>query len=130
MVRLMAVACLVAAPALAAGPEGEAKLAGLLRGRIAGAPVSCIPQRRDNRGRTIEGIGVVYDVGATRYLTRFDGGCQQLTAFTAFATRTPTTQLCAGDIAEIFTTTTPTINVGSCTFGRFTPYTPAPGQRR
>lgn len=130
MIRLVAIVCLIAAPALAAGPEGEAKLAGLVRGRVAGAPVSCIPQRRDNRSHTIEGIGVAYDVGATRYVSRFDGGCEQLSAFTAFATRTPTTQLCAGDIAQIFTTTTPTTNVGSCTFGQFTPYTRLPGQRR
>jgi len=114
---------IVTAPALAAGDDGEAKLAGLLRGRTAGEPRSCIPLQRDAESHTIDRIGVVYDVGTTRYVSRFQGGCEQLTAFTRLTTRTPTNQLCEGDIAQLETQTQPIVNVGSCTYGKFTPYT-------
>lgn len=123
MTRYALLLIALAVPAFAAGPEGEAKLAKLVQGRTAGEPQSCIPLERNAQSHTIEKIGMVYEVGATRYVTRFEGGCDQLTPFTAIVTRTPTTQLCAGDIAQLVTTTTPVINVGSCTFGKFTPYT-------
>jgi hypothetical protein len=114
----------LAAPAIAAGDaDGEAKLAGLLRGRTAGEPRSCIPLQRDAESHTIERIGVVYDVGTTRYVSHFQGGCAGLTAFTRLTTRTPTTQLCEGDIAQLETQTQPIVPVGSCTYGKFTPYT-------
>lgn len=123
MLRPMLLALAVAAPAVAAGPDGEAKLARLIAGRTAGPPRSCIPRFRDDRSQVIEKVGVVFDVGATRYVSRFDGGCDQLTTFTRLVTRTPTTQLCAGDIADVVTNTPPTINLASCTYGRFVPYT-------
>ena len=122
MFRSMLLALAVAAPAAAAGPDGEAKLARLIAGRTAGPPRSCISRRPDDRSEVVEKVGVVFDVGATRYVSRFQGGCEQLTAFTQIVTRTPTTQLCAGDIADVVTNPPPAINVGSCTYGEFVPY--------
>lgn len=113
----------IAAPALAAGPRGEDRLAGLLQGRTAGAPQHCLTLLRpQDRTTTIEGVGILYEVGATRYLMRFAGGCPQLTAFTFPVTQTPTDQLCEGDIARIVERSTPGITQGSCVFGPFTPY--------
>ena len=114
---------LLATPAFAAEPVGEEKLAGLLKGRTAGAPQSCLTRLPpQDRSYTIERIGIVYEVGSTRYLTRFEGGCPELTPFTFIVSRTPTNQLCAGDIAEIVDRSTPAIPRGSCIFGAFTPY--------
>lgn len=120
--RIVLAAALIALPALAAEPQGEDKLARLIAGRTAGAPRSCIAQFPNNRSTTIEKVGVVYDVGGTRYVSRFKHGCDQLTQFTIIVTRTPTTQLCEGDIAQIYTNPLPSIQVGSCTFGPFVPY--------
>ena len=128
--RIALAAALIAIPslpALAAEPQGEEKLAKLIAGRTAGASRSCIPQLPNNQSTTVEKVGVVYDVGGTRYVSRFQGGCEELSQFTMIVTRTPTTQLCEGDIAEIYTNPAPSIEVGSCTFGPFVPYTKTKG---
>lgn len=120
---LAAVLALVAAaPLPAAGPTGEEKLAGLIGGRTAGQPISCIPEYRTNRSYTIDKIGVVYDVGPTRYVMRFKDGCDQLTEFTLFSTSTPTQQLCEGDFARIYQNGPPNIFLGTCIIGQFVPY--------
>lgn len=125
---LLAVALLATAAADAetsTATDSEAKITRLVAGRVAGAPRSCIPQLRDIRSFQIPRIGMVYDVGATRYLMRFEGGCQAMTIDTNTISMTPTEQLCAGDIARIVTSPPPSIDVGSCTFGKFVPYTRA-----
>ena len=106
--------------------DPEARLAALLAGRAAGQPVSCISQTRDQRVHTVDHLAPVYDNGATRYVNRFDAtGCQQLTTDTIAISRTPTQRLCEGDIIELQTTPAPSIPVGSCTLGKFTPYAKA-----
>lgn len=120
----IALAATAAQAGTSAGADPEAKIARLVAGRVAGPPRSCIPQMRDDRSFQIPHVGMVYDVGATRYVMRFEGGCGPMTAATNAITRTPTGQLCSGDIAQIVTAP-PSIPVGSCIFGRFTPYTRA-----
>ena len=103
-------------------PAGEAKLARLTAGRTAGTPRDCLSLNPYVRSTTVEQVGVVYDVGTTRYVSRFEGGCPQLRAFTIIVTQTPTTQLCRGDIAQLVGQTPPNLPVGSCTYGAFVPY--------
>ena len=123
--RPYAVACLIAA--LAAAPLASARrtpeqqLDRLLAGRTAGEPRTCIPLYPNNNSTTIDKIGIVYDVGGTRYLTRFQGGCPQLDNDRMLVTRTPMTQICRGDIADVWTRT-PATFVGTCTYGEFVPY--------
>ena len=50
--------------------KGEARLAEMIEGRVAGKPVSCIPAPRSNRLQVIEHVGVVYDAGKTVYVAR------------------------------------------------------------
>ena len=50
--------------------KGEAELAKMLEGRVAGEPVSCIPMNRSDDLRVIEHVGVVYDDGKTIYVSR------------------------------------------------------------
>ncbi len=59
-----------AASAQTLAEKGEARLAKILEGRVAGEPVSCIPAPRSNRLEVIEHVGVVYDAGKTIYVAR------------------------------------------------------------
>ena len=115
-------ACMAAAPALAAPRvSGEAKLQQLLKGHTPGKPVSCVSQTPSMTSTTIEGIGIVYRRGSTLYVNRFDQGCPSLNTFNTIVTRTPSNQLCRGDIARIVDLTT-RMEGGSCVFSEFTPY--------
>lgn len=115
-------ALLAATPLPAARQSGEEQLAGLTKGRVPGDPTGCIPQLPTNRSYNIEKIGVVFDVGATRYVMRFKDGCEQLTDFALFSTDTPTGQLCEGDIARVYQNSPPAIFLGTCIIGKFVPY--------
>ena len=111
---------LIAAPA-AARIDPQAKLDRLLAGRTAGKPVDCIQLFPSNRSMTIAHQTVVYEVSGTRYVARFDQGCPELREDRVIVTRTPSTQLCRGDIAQIVDTG-PGIPFGSCVFDGFVPY--------
>jgi hypothetical protein len=50
--------------------QGEAKLARMLEGRVAGEPVNCVSALRSNRIEVIEHVGIVYDAGNTIYVAR------------------------------------------------------------
>ena len=114
---------LVAMPLASARRTPEQELERLLAGRTAGKPQSCIPLRPSNDATTLEGIGLVYEVGATRYLMRFqNGGCPALESDRILITKTPQTQLCRGDIADVVTQSPPAVFMGSCTYGEFVPY--------
>ena len=50
--------------------KGEAKLASLLEGRVAGAPVRCISSRPHKRIQMIDGTAYVFGQGATIWVQR------------------------------------------------------------
>lgn len=50
--------------------KGEAKLAKMLEGRVAGEPASCISAPRSTRLEVIDYVGVIYDAGHTIYVAR------------------------------------------------------------
>ena len=50
--------------------DGEARLAGMVQGKTAGEPQSCIPALLDNRLTVIDETAVVYDAGNTIYVAR------------------------------------------------------------
>lgn len=66
---LAAAAAVTAAPATAT-PRGEAELARMLEGRVAGEPVDCVNLRRVQSTRVIDGTAIVYEVGRTLYVNR------------------------------------------------------------
>ncbi len=107
-----ALAGLVAAPSLAepqppadvgtdvAAPqtEGEAQLAKLLEGRVAGEPVQCIRTLPNQSMRTITGTAYVYGVGDTIYVQRTQNP-ETIRQNDALVTnRFSATQLCRMDI--------------------------------
>ncbi len=74
-ILFMAVAALAAGSAAGAATDtatakGEAKLAKLLDGRVAGAPVSCISATIGDHLQVIDQTAVVYDGGSTVYVAR------------------------------------------------------------
>ena len=50
--------------------QGEARLARMLEGRVAGEPVNCINAFASNRIEVIEHVGIVYDNGGTVWVAR------------------------------------------------------------
>ena len=50
--------------------RGEARLAKMLEGRVAGEPVTCITPFRSNKLRVIDRVGLVYESGDTVYVSR------------------------------------------------------------
>ena len=50
--------------------RGEARLAEMLEGRVAGDPQSCISLYRSDRLEVVENVGLVYDAGETIYVAR------------------------------------------------------------
>lgn len=50
--------------------KGEARLAEMLEGRVAGEPQSCIPALSDRRLEVIDETAIVYDAGDTIYVAR------------------------------------------------------------
>ncbi len=103
--------------------NAQSKLSEELRGRVAGAPLACV-NRRDLRGNRSVGEDVIIFEGRTKnviYVNRPAGGCPNLNFSRALITRSPTTQLCRGDIAIVFDTQSG-MEFGGCGLGEFTPY--------
>jgi len=120
------ITALVAMPLASARRSPEQELERLLAGRTAGPSQSCISMRSSSDSTTLPGIGIVYDVGATRYLMRFQGGCPALERDRILITKTPQTQFCRGDIGDVYTQN-PATFMGTCTYGEFVPYKKAKG---
>lgn len=71
---VLAVAALVVAiPASAARETGEAKLAKMLEGRTAGAPVDCLTRFQRNEMTVVDRTALVFKVGDTYYVNRPSG---------------------------------------------------------
>lgn len=66
----LAVSGVAAASAETLAERGEARLAKMLEGHVAGEPVSCITANRSRNLQVIEHVGVVYDDGDTIYVAR------------------------------------------------------------
>lgn len=115
-------------PAAAPSAQAQSRLAQLLGGKVAGAPQSCLPSWRSQDMVVIDDSTIIFrESGSRVWLQKPQNPCDRLgTSTTALVTRTPTNQLCRGDIAQVID---PTINVatGSCVMGDFVPYTKTAG---
>ncbi|MBU7573761.1 MAG: hypothetical protein KAF64_10435 [Hydrogenophaga sp.] len=108
----------------AAPTKGEARLAKMLEGRVAGEPLSCIRNMPSQRMQTIDGVAYVYGSGNTIYVQRTRSPEAIDDNDTLVVTRTNGTQLCRFDIA----TTIDRFNgffTGAVLFEDFVPYTRA-----
>jgi len=110
----------------AAGARREAaasaELADALKGKVPGEPVSCINLRDIRSTKTIGDRTLLYEM-SSKLVYRNDpaGGCPASAPGRTLVTRTPSTQLCRGDIVRVVDLTAG-FDVGSCGLGDFTPY--------
>ena len=96
----------------------DRELAGLVPGR----PQACV-QQIELREVNAYGDTFVYGSrGRTRYVNRTSGGCGDVGGEAILVTRTPSSQLCRGDIATSINRAS-RVTTGSCSFGDFVPYT-------
>ena len=90
--------------------------------RSAGPAVTCVPQRELRNTRTIgDGVMLFEGPGDVVWVNRPPGGCPTLSIARAFRTRTPSSQLCRGDIVTVFDPVSGAEYAG-CSLGDFTPY--------
>ena len=91
-----------------------------LKDRVAGKPVSCIPQIRLRRSTAASDEVLLYDDGSTVYVNTPYLGCPRARDNTMIS-RTPMGRLCSGDIVLVQDLR---INVplGSCALSEFVPF--------
>ena len=133
MKQIIALAALaLAAGCTAASPEtealaradGEAMLAAELRDYSpAGTPVNCVPLRNLQGNRSAGEGAIIFGGQSGRlYVNRPPAGCPVLDSGRAISFRTTGSQLCRGDIVNVFDPVSG-FGFGSCGLGHFEPYT-------
>jgi hypothetical protein len=117
--------CTTAPPAPTRTAKGEQEYQRLLVGKVAQAPVNCLPSYNANDMVVIDENTVAFRVGTRRvYVAHMQGGCPNLSPGGPYALLTKQyggSGLCHGDIAQVIDPVNH-ITVGSCAFGEFTPY--------
>jgi hypothetical protein len=102
----------------------QSHLQELTAGKVAQAPISCLPHHRANDMVVVDENTVAFKDGARVYIAHMNGPCSNLggPGYALLTRTTGTADLCRGDIAQVVDTSAH-ITVGSCVFGDFTPYT-------
>jgi hypothetical protein len=101
----------------------------LLAGKVAQAPISCLPNYRAGDMRTIDENTILFRDGSSRvYVAHMQAGCTGLVNghYALVTHQFGSIGLCRGDIAQVVDTLN-RIPIGSCVFGDFTPYVRARG---
>jgi hypothetical protein len=104
--------------------QSQEKFAKLTAGKMAGAPLSCLPSFRSSDMVVIDDGTIAFRNGPSQvYINHMQGGgCLNLEGGrNTLVTRTPGPNLCRGDIAQVVDLMA-RIPVGSCVFGDFVPY--------
>ncbi len=102
--------------------EAQTKLAAAIEGMVAAPPRNCI-HLRDLRGNESAGEeAIIFRSTSNKLLhvNRPPGGCPSLDG-RALKLRTTGTQVCRGDIVEVFDPVSG-VSSGGCSLGDFTPY--------
>lgn len=115
-------AALVAGPSVARErPTGEAQLAKMLEGRVAGEPRSCISTFSNSNSTVIDETAVVYGRGRTIWVNR-TANPQDLDKWDALLIRQHGAQLCRQDIVTTFDPSSG-MYTGNVFLTEFVPYT-------
>ena len=131
MIRLLATALTATGLAACMGqpmvadrdPRGEARLAQALAGKVAGQPITCLPNYRTHQMEVIDRDTIVYRDGRTSYVQHTNGHCYPNGRGGGYylVTRQFGSSLCRGDIAQVVDSASRTF-AGSCSFNEFIPY--------
>lgn len=104
-------------------PKGEAALAKMLEGRVAGKPVSCISLTNTRNSQVLDGTAVVYQsTGRTIYVNRPKIGADSLDDDDILVTKIWGSQLCNLDQVRLVDRTS-RFQHGFVSLGDFVPYT-------
>jgi hypothetical protein len=112
---------LVATPAAAQRPTGEAALARALEGRVAGNPVNCINLRQVSSSQVIDRTAIVYRIGSTLYVNRPRAGANSLSNWDTQVQRPFNSRLCSIDPVTIIDPASGMFR-GTVFLGEFVPY--------
>ncbi len=115
----LAAAC-TAEPPAEASAEAQSELSVELAGRTAGEPQMCVRQLDLTSNRTV-GQALVFGTRGRDLVYVNSADCPELKAGRALKTKTSGTQLCAGDIVDVFDPVAG-FSFGSCGLREFTPY--------
>jgi hypothetical protein len=117
--------CSTAPEQVVRSPTGQITYDKLVAGKVAGPPISCLPNYNANDMSVIDSQRVAFRVGgSTTYIMHLSPGCGGLgSGNTALLTKQfGISGLCRGDIAQAFDTLNH-MTVGSCVIGDIVPYT-------
>jgi hypothetical protein len=101
---------------------GEAKLAKILAGRVAGKPSDCIELRATEDQQTIDHTAIVYRDGGTLWVNRPVGGLDDLDWNSILVTKSYTSELCSVDPVHLVDRSSH-FERGFLSLGKFVPYT-------
>jgi len=128
LISAIAAGMLLAAPAMADEPQGEgktqtkgqAKLAKMLEGRVAGEPQSCVQTYPSTHMQVIDGTALVIERGSTLYVN-IPQHPESLDDDDALKIRKTSSRLCRTDIVTTFDRTGG-FYTGNIFLGDFVPY--------
>jgi hypothetical protein len=101
--------------------RGQADLAKILAGRVAGPPVDCIQQHAINDAQVIDGTAIVYRDGNRLYVNRPVSGAESLDSNVILVTDTHTSELCSVDAVRLLDRSSH-FERGFVGLGKFVPY--------
>lgn len=104
-----------------ANPKGEAELAKMLEGRVAGKPVKCLPTHAMDNSTVINKTAIVYRSGSKLYVNRPRSGADQLDDDDILVTKLYGSQLCNIDKVD-FVDRSSRMWSGFAVLGDFVPY--------
>jgi hypothetical protein len=116
--------CATAPEPMTRSAEAEAHLNKILAGKTAGRGVTCLPSWKSGDMVVIDDNTVIFRDSPRRvYRNDFQGSaCNRLgTGSYALVTRSNSTSLCSGDIAQVVDVANG-FTVGSCVLGEFIPF--------
>ena len=117
----LATTAISAAHAAPLQERGEARLARLTEGRVAGKPVDCINLRTVSSTEIVDGTAIVYRVGSRLYVNRPESGARSLRRDNVLLTRNFDSRLCSIDSVRLLDQGSRFYR-GFVALGKFVPY--------
>lgn len=107
--------------------RGEARLARITDGRVAGKPVSCLDMRNVSSTEIVDRTAIVYRVGSRLYVNRPDSGAHSLRRDDVLLTRNYDSRLCSVDSVRLIDRGSH-FQRGFVGLGKFVPYSKPAGR--
>ena len=120
----MLAACTVSAQEPPPSMQAQTKAQQLLAGKVALAPISCLPTRKANDFVVIDDNTLAYKDGTSQvYINHTNGSCAQASqGHTALVSHQIGQEgPCSGDVVQVVDTLSHQ-TIGSCSLGEFIPY--------